>query len=102
MAAEVVETVEVEEVEVRARTKGSLTGGPTSQKVQIIPRIRSVKNITFLGKVLIGVRSQSLVLGRIILYQRISNETVASLDLKTYKKLCIHDQTQKYTLQLTV
>ena len=87
---------EAAEVEVRVRAR-SQTGGPTSPSMRIIPRIQSVKNIMFLGKVLIGVKSQLHVHGKTSLYQKINNETGASLDLKTYKKPCIPDLKQKYT-----
>ena len=100
----VAEQVEEEEVEVKIMVKvvkEVVTGGPTSPSMRIIPRIQSVKNIMFLGKVLIGVKSQLHVRGRTSGSRRASNETVTNLIFMTYKTLCIKASRNKYIQPLT-
>ena len=100
MAAEVEAVVGVAEVVAIAKPKVKVPartpiGGPTSPRVLIILPVPSVKNITFLGKVLTGVKNLPHVLGKTILHQK-TNETGASLISMTYKKICIQTQDRKY------
>ena len=54
-------------------------GGPTSRGVRTHRHCPVVKNITNLGKMLIGVRSQRLARGRTFGYQKMINEIQTSL-----------------------
>ena len=54
-------------------------GGPTSRGVRTHRHCPVVKNITNLGKMLIGVRSQRLARGRTFGYQEMINEIQTSL-----------------------
>ena len=54
-------------------------GGQTSKEVQTHPHCRAVKNITSLGKTLIGVKNLQLAPGRTTLCQDLLNEIQTSL-----------------------
>ena len=77
------EQVEEAEEEVRIvvkEVKGVVTDGPTSRSTLTTLLHQSVKNITFLANLLIGVKSQLHVPGRTILLQK-TNEKLTSLIL---------------------
>ena len=98
------EQVEETEEEVRIvvkEVKEVVTDGPTSRRVRITLHRQSVKNITFLGSQLIGVKNQTPALGKISGFQKLSNETVASLTLVTYKIHYITTSIEKYMQLLT-
>ena len=67
----------------------------TSPDIQIILPVQSVKNITFLENLLIGVKNQQHVHGKTSLFQKI-NETLTSLILTKLLTLYITDSTRKY------
>ena len=79
---------------------------PTPQEVQI--KVQNIQTYLLaltasarltgpLARLQFTVENQDHVHGKTSLYQKINNETGASLDLKTYKKPCIPDLKQKYT-----
>ena len=87
-AAEVTEEVE-EEVRVKVReVRIRLIGGLTSPNTLTTLLLEFAGNIMFMGRVLTGVRSRQRVLGKTTSSLKI-NETGASLNLLTYKRLCI-------------
>ena len=75
------------EVKVPARTP---IGGPTSPRVLIILPVPSVKNITFLGKVLTGVKNQEPARGKTTGHQRIIEILTSLILLDKYKIYCMH------------
>ena len=101
-----VRIVEAEEVvsqaEVRVRIVVSLEiktiGGQILKNMQITLLPQFVKNITSMGSLLTGVKSQQHVHGRTFSSLRGNNETVTSSALMTYKIHCITSFIRKYTL----
>ena len=75
--------------------------GPILKSMQITLHRQSAGNITFMGSLLIGVRSRRPAHGKISGSLKISNETVASLTLVTFKIFCTMTSIRKYTRQLT-
>ena len=90
-AVAVVDQARVAEVAVVA-----VTGGPTSRNTLTTHLLQSVKNITFLGNPLTGVRNRLLVLGRTFGSRRVNNETGTSLILMTFRTYFIMTSRRKY------
>ena len=63
--------------------------GPTSRRVLTIRHLECARSITFMGNLHTGAKSQGLVPGKSSGSLRVSNETVTSLILTTYKTHCI-------------
>ena len=74
--------------------------GPTLKSMQITLHRQSAGNITFMGNLLIGVRSLNLALGRTFGFPNLNNETVTSLILMTFKTPYIMTSIGKYMLLL--
>ena len=75
--------------------------GPILKSMQITLHRQSAGSITFTGSLLIGVRSRRPAHGKISGSLKISNETVASLTLVTFKIFCTMTSIRKYMRQLT-